>query len=118
MNTAVNSSDVVAETPYNSNSSAMAIRVASELIDLAHDAIASQHKLTISLLRRQEMVTAHLERLERMMNSANRLTYEAEHEQVMAEYRWLDAFTHSLTKQNYLFVSRIEAVQQLWETKA
>ena len=52
------------------------------------------------------------------MNGANRLIHEAEHEQVMAEYRWLDAFTHGLTKQNDLFVSRIEAVKSLWEKKS
>ena len=118
MNNVVKPNDVVAENPYTFGDSAMAIRVASELIDLAHDAIASQHKLTTSLLRRQEMVTAHLERLERLMNGANRLIHEAEHEQVMAEYRWLDAFTHGLTKQNDLFVSRIEAVKSLWEKKS
>ena len=40
MNNVVKPNDVVAENPYTFGDSAMAIRVASELIDLAHDAIA------------------------------------------------------------------------------
>ena len=117
MNTSFSPSTAASEEPHILDSATIVLRVAQELVDVAQESIVAQHKLTQTLLRRQEMVTAHLEQIERLMSRDNHATYEGEHEQVMAEYRFLDALTASVMKQNDATVGRFSAVQRLWETQ-
>ena len=117
MNTSFSPSTAVSEEPHILDSANIVLRVAQELVDVAEQSIREQHKLTQTLLRRQEMVTAHLEQIERLMNRDNHAAYEAEHEQVMSEYRFLDAVTASVMEQNEAAVARFSAVQRLWETQ-
>jgi len=117
MNTSFNPSTAASEITCVSGSFDLVMKAANELVDIASDAIIAQHKLTQTLLKRQEMVTAHLEQIERLMNRDNHAAYEAEHEQVMSEYRFLDAVTASVMEQNEAAVARFSAVQRLWETQ-
>ena len=59
------------EEPDIFNSASMVVRVAQELVDVAQESIVAQHRLTQTLLKRQEMVTEHLEQIERLMNRDN-----------------------------------------------
>jgi hypothetical protein len=93
------------------------MRVAQELVDVAEESIRAQHRLTQTLLKRQEMVTEHLEQIERLMNRDNHAVYEAEHEATLAEYRFLDALTADVMRQNDAAVARFSAIQRLWETQ-
>jgi len=115
MNTSFNPSTAASEEPHILDSANIVLRVAQELVDVAEQSIREQHKLTQTLLRRQEMVTAHLEQIERLMNRDNHAAYEAEHEQVMAEYRFLDALTASIARDNDATVARFRAVTELLE---
>ena len=99
------------------SSASMVVRVAQELVDVAEQSIREQHRLTQTLLKRQQMITEHLEQIERLMNRDNRAAYEGEHEQVMAEYRFLDSLTADVMRQNDAAVARFTAVQRLWETQ-
>ena len=99
------------------SSASMVVRVAQELVDVAEQSIREQHKLTQTLLTRQQMVTAHLEQIERLMNRDNHAAYEAEHEATLAEYRFLDSLTADVMRQNDAAVARFSAVQRLWETQ-
>ena len=115
MNTSFNPSTAASEITCVSGSFDLVMKAANELVDIASDAIIAQHKLTQTLLKRQEMVTAHLEQIERLMNRDNHAAYEAEHEQVMAEYRFLDALTASIARDNDATVARFRAVTELLE---
>ena len=117
MNTSFSPSTAASEEPHILDSATIVLKVAQELVDVAQESIVCQHKLTQTLLKRQEMVTAHLEQIERLMSRDNHAAYEGEHEQVMAEYRFLDALTASVMKQNDAAVARFSAVQRLWETQ-
>jgi hypothetical protein len=117
MNTSFTPGTAMREEPNIFSSASMVVRVAQELVDVAQESIVAQHRLTQALLKRQEMVTEHLEQIERLMNRDNHAVYEAEHEQVMAEYRFLDALTASVMRQNDATVARFSAVQRLWETQ-
>jgi spore germination protein YaaH len=117
MNTSFTPGTVASEEPDIFSSASMVVRVAQELVDVAQESIVAQHKLTQTLLKRQEMVTEHIEQIERLMSRDNHATYEAEHEQVMAEYRFLDALTADVMRQNDAAVARFSAIQRLWETQ-
>ena len=117
MNTSFTPGQAMSEEPDIFNSASMVVRVAQELVDVAEQSIREQHRLTGTLLKRQEMVTEHLEQIERLMNRDNHAAYEGEHEQVMAEYRFLDALTADVMRQNDATVARFSAVQRLWETQ-
>jgi hypothetical protein len=94
----------------------MVTRVCSELIDVTHESILSQHKITQGLITRLGMVTAHLEHLERLMARDTREQYEGEHEQAMAEYRFLDSFISGIERSNDAFVDRMQSIQGMWES--
>jgi len=117
MNTSFSPETAASEEPHILDSANLVLRVAQELVDVAEQSIREQHKLTQTLLRRQEMVTAHLEQIERLMNRDNHAAYEGEHEQVLSEFRFLDALTASVMRQNDAAVARFSAVQRLWETQ-
>lgn len=117
MNTSFTPGTATSEEPDIFGSASMVVRVAQELVDVAQESIVAQHKLTQTLLKRQQMVTEHLEQIERLMNRDNHAVYEGEHEQVMAEYRFLDALTADVMRQNDAAVARFSAVQRLWETQ-
>ena len=117
MNTSFTPGTAMPEEPDIFNSAAMVVRVAQELVDVAQESIVAQHRLTQALLRRQEMVSEHLAQLERVMNRDNHAVYEAEHEATLAEYRFLDALTADVMRQNDAAVARFSAVQRLWETQ-
>ena len=117
MNTSFTPETAASAEPNIYNSASMVVRVAQELVDIAQESIVAQHRLTQTLLKRQEMVTEHLEQIERLMNRDNRATHEAEHEATLAEYRFLDALTADVMRQNDAAVARFSAVQRLWETQ-
>jgi predicted RNA-binding protein len=93
------------------------LKVAMELTDISHDSILSQHRLTQVLIKRLQMVIAHLEQTERLMRGETRFQYEGEHEQTMAEYRFLDALIADVERSNDSFLSRYQAVQALWDSQ-
>ena len=117
MNTSFTPGTAMSEEPDIFNSASMVVRVAQELVSVAEQSIREQHLLTDTLLKRQQMVNEHLAQLERVMNRDNHATYEAEHEATLAEYRFLDALTASVMRQNEAAVARFSAVQRLWETQ-
>ena len=93
------------------------LKVAMELTDISHDAILAQHRLTQVLIKRLQMVIAHLEQTERLMRGDTRFQFEGEHEQTMAEYRFLDALIADVERSNGSFLSRYQAVQALWDSE-
>ena len=115
MNTPFTPETAASEIPCTSGSYDLVVKAARQLVDIASDSIIAQHKLTQTLLKRQEMVTAHLEQIERLMNRDNHAAYEGEHEQVMAEHRFLDALTAKIGRDNDATVTRFGAVTQLLE---
>lgn len=117
MNTSFTPGTAVSDETGILSSANMVLRVAQELVDVAEQSIREQHKLTQTLLKRQQMVTEHLEQIERLMSRDNHAAYEGEHEQVLAEYRFLDSLTASVMRQNDATVARFSAVQRLWETQ-
>ncbi len=117
MNTSFTPGTAMSEETNIFSSASMVVRVAQELVDVAQESIVAQHRLTHTLLKRQQMVTEHLEQIERLMTRDNHAAYEGEHEQVMAEYRFLDALTADVMRQNDAAVARFSAVQRLWETQ-
>jgi hypothetical protein len=94
----------------------MVTRVCSELIDVTHESILSQHKITQGLITRLGMVSAHIEHLERLMARDTREQYEGEHEQAMTEYRFLDSFISGIERSNDAFVDRMQSIQGMWES--
>lgn len=94
----------------------MVTRVCSELIDVTHESILSQHKITQGLITRLGMVSAHIEHLERLMARDTREQYEGELEQAMTEYRFLDSFISGIERSNDAFVDRMHSIQGMWES--
>ena len=103
--------------PCSIGGQATVLKVAMELTDISHDSILTQHKLTQVLIKRLQMVIAHLEQTERLMRGENRFQYEGEHEQTMAEYRFLDALIADVERSNDAFLSRYRSVQALWDSQ-
>lgn len=94
----------------------MVTRVCSELIDVTHESILSQHKITQGLITRLGMVSAHIEHIERLMARDTREQYEGEHEQAMSEYRFLDSFISGIERSNDAFVVRMQGIQGMWDS--
>ena len=94
----------------------MVTKVCSELIDVTHESILSQHKITQGLITRLGMVSAHIEHLERLMGRDSREKYESELEQAMSEYRFLDSFISNIERSNDAFVVRMQSIQGLWDS--
>ena len=94
----------------------MVTKVCSELIDVTHESILSQHKITQGLITRLGMVSAHIEHLERLMGRDSREQYEGELEQAMSEYRFLDSFISNIERSNDAFVVRMQSIQGLWDS--
>lgn len=115
MNTYTSPNAGLPEKPCITNDHAKVLEVAMALTDISHDSILSQHKLTQVLIKRIQMVIAHIEQLERLMRDENRFQFEGEHEQTMAEYRFLDALVADIERSNDTFLSRYQAVQGLWD---
>lgn len=94
----------------------MVTKVCQELIDVTHESILSQHKITQGLITRLGMVSAHIEHIERLMARDTREQYEGEHEQAMSEYRFLDSFISNIERSNDAFVVRMQSIQGLWDS--
>ena len=94
----------------------MVTKVCSELIDVTHESILSQHKITQGLITRLGMVSAHIEHLERLMGRDSREKYESELEQAMSEYRFLDSFISNIERSNDAFVVRMQSIQGMWDS--
>ena len=94
----------------------MVTKVCSELIDVTHESILSQHKITQGLITRLGMVSAHIEHLERLMGRDSREQYESELEQAMSEYRFLDSFISNIERSNDAFVVRMQGIQGMWDS--
>lgn len=94
----------------------MVTKVCGELVDVTHESILSQHKITQGLITRLAMVSAHIEQIERLMNRDTREKYEGELEQAMSEYRFLDSFISSIERSNDAFVDRMHGIQAMWDS--
>lgn len=115
MNIQINEGASAPAKPCSIGDQATVLKVAMELTDISHDSILSQHKITQILIKRLQMVIAHLEQTERLMHGETRFQFEGEHEQTMAEYRFLDALIADVERSNDSFLSRYQVVQALWD---
>lgn len=116
MNSNANIDAVTPAKPDIIGDARMVTKVCSELIDVTHESILSQHKITQGLINRLGMVSAHIEHLERLMGRDTREMYEGEHEQAMTEYRFLDSFISSIERSNDSFVDRMQGIQAMWDS--